>query len=149
MMFERALSTVAVVVVLILAGCAAVPRPEQMAAADYGPEPVNYEAAIHRHLHSALKDPESVRDLRIAPPMKGFFQYDGHSSIEYGWLSVVELNARNSFGGYAGLTAYLALLRDGNVTQFVELRYTSQKTGYWGAFGQGKHFYGYADDERK
>lgn len=135
------------IVAASLGGCATSPAPVAIAAADYGPEPVNYRAAVNEHLRYVLKDPESVRDVTIARPARGFFQYNTHSPMQFGWLTVVELNARNSFGGYAGLTPYLALIRDDKVLRFVELKYTSRETGYWGAFGQGKHFYGLADEK--
>jgi hypothetical protein len=74
---------------------------------DPGPEPTNLEVRVQRHLKEVLKDPYSVRDLEISPPVRASM-WTG--VVNYGevqtWSTCVRYNAKNSYGGYVGLRSY-------------------------------------------
>jgi hypothetical protein len=81
---------------------------------DAGPYPTNYEDLIKSYLRENLKDPYSVRDLSISPPVRvavwtGVVR-DGN--VE-GWRSCVSYNAKNGFGGYVGQQYKSYYLKDG------------------------------------
>jgi hypothetical protein len=111
-------ATIAACVLLTVASCATPfrdrPTDEQIAEANasdaYGPSPNNYEAAINEWLRLSLKDPESVKNLKITPPMKGWCFEAGallvNEKKDWGWVCFVEYNAKNSYGGYVGLKSY-------------------------------------------
>lgn len=81
------------------------------ASADYGKPPENYEGIIKEHFEAQLKDPDSARYI-FSNPVKAY----GNEGILYGggirwagYLVKVEVNAKNSFGGYVGYEPYLVL----------------------------------------
>lgn len=72
-----------------------------------GPMPshAEAEAAVKRLLVSGLKDPDSLKQFRIAEPQPTAWQ-DGiiyGSTPRAGWLVCFEYNAKNSYGAYVGL----------------------------------------------
>lgn len=103
---------VLVAVVISLAGCAAAlqkPAPDQ----NYGQPPVDVEPAVRRHFDLVLKDPESAR-YRIGRPVKAYANnglVHGGGVAWAGYLVDVQVNAKNSFGGYTGFKPYMVLFR--------------------------------------
>jgi hypothetical protein len=71
------------------------------------PLTVDYKAIVMATLHDTLKDPmsavveysEPVRDMRLLQPFNG-------ASLHACWRVDVNVNAKNSFGGYAGFSKY-------------------------------------------
>jgi hypothetical protein len=92
---------------LFTAGCLSVSRDE-IAAADFGPKPTNYEDRIKSLMGSVLKDPMSaVYDFK--PTLRRAVYKGGipdNFAKHYGWVVEVSINAKNSFGGYTGAKAY-------------------------------------------
>lgn len=92
----------------LVAGCASQPTVQELASADYGPTPRNYQGTVTTYMQSILKDPESARYGFYIEPVKG---YAGRNRI-YGWATCVMVNAKNSFGGYTGAKQYFFLIKN-------------------------------------
>ncbi len=81
---------------------------------DPGPYPSNYEQLVKSHLRQTLKDPYSVMDLNIAPPVRTSawigIQRGGNAQA---WVTFVSFNAKNSFGAYVGTKCYRYYIKGG------------------------------------
>ena len=113
-------SIVLVFSMLLLAGCIPPPTATETANADYGPYPSDYENIVKAYYEARLKDPESARYKRIAPPQeywywRGAFQNPRYG---YGWLVCATLNAKNSYGAYTGYDTDGLLIKHGLVIGF-------------------------------
>jgi hypothetical protein len=101
---------------LLVSGCASSNiTPQQLAAADCGPYPDNYQQIISDFYQQRLKDPESAR-YRFSTPVKGATLkplLQGGGVDTYGWAVDVWINAKNSYGGYTGEQHHRMLIRDG------------------------------------
>lgn len=103
--FRRALlaSTVA-----LLTACAS--SFEQLPPqASLGDPPIGFENAIKRHFESTLKDPESAR-YKFGRPIKAYANNGliaGGKVAWKGYMVDVEVNAKNSYGGYVGYKPYM------------------------------------------
>jgi len=90
------------------------PTEEEVLSADYGKRPANYVNIIKRHLEEKLKDPWSARYKNFTIPEKHWIAIDvGQDKvILWGWRVCVEVNAKNSFGGYIGFRRYYFLMKN-------------------------------------
>lgn len=100
---------------LIFGGCSTF-TPEQLAAADYGSYPTNYENIVKQYFEMRLKDPASVMYRGMTTPKKW------HSSVpfygtKFGYIVCVSMNAKNSLGGYTGFISRALLIRNGEVIE--------------------------------
>jgi len=102
---------------LALAGCATYETPH-LTPADWGPAPsaASYEPAIKTYFEDLLKDPDSAR-FRFGPPLRAYQQYGALSGqagkVKWvGYILQVNVNAKNSFGGYTGYKRYDVLLNN-------------------------------------
>ncbi len=104
-------------VVMILAGCALAnkPTPEQIAAADYGNYPDNYQEIIINYMLDRFYDPNPVYK-GWTPPVKAH-AYDMNGAY-YGYKTCVEANPKNRMGGYTGFKLYRFLIKNGGVVFF-------------------------------
>jgi hypothetical protein len=106
----------------LLAGCAlpqVTPPPETA----YGPLPDSkqWRAAIKLHFDEHLKDPESAK-YRIGCPVRGYMRHTKiyQPGLQFvGWLVRVDVNAKNSYGGYTGFQPYIAALNFSGSTPMV------------------------------
>lgn len=100
---------------LPILGCAGFQSPQP--GADYGAYPSNYVDIVHEYFNQILKDPESAR-YRFDQPERGYMNHSliyGGDVAWHGYLVKVDVNAKNSFGGYVGYTPYIVKIRDGKV----------------------------------
>src|SRR3989344_3264916 len=116
----RILSLCIVIVFLITACASAFQRPDP--AADYGSMPQAYEEAIKTHFEQILKDPESAR-YRFGRPIKAYanegLAYGGKIAW-IGYLVDVQVNAKNSFGGYVGFKPYMVFFSGNRIVRHFE-----------------------------
>ena len=101
----------------LLAACAYTPPSAQVSmktvrSANYGSYPRNYQRQIRQYLNDTLLDPDSAK-IRIGTPHKVFQIYNPLKNTyppktprelktnEY-YVVCAEVNAKNTFGGYAG-----------------------------------------------
>ncbi len=101
----------------LLFGCAPRPTAEQLASADYGAYPYNYQQVIDRYLAARLKDPSSLQYEHIKRPTPIWVGPIGFGSVKYGYGVCAYVNAKNSYGGYTGKRLFFFLLRDGVITK--------------------------------
>ena len=117
-MHPRKLIIVGTVVAgLALGGCVTWQVPPETAS--YGQMPVAYEASVRAAMENYLKDPASAI-YRFGKPVRAYSNYgwaEAHGAqVEWtGYLVKVEVNAKNSFGGYVGYQPYLVLFKDNAV----------------------------------
>ncbi|EFL80900.1 hypothetical protein [Actinobacillus pleuropneumoniae] len=85
------------------------PKPN----ADYGKYPKDYKVLIKNYMNKQLKDPDSAKYSEFSKPRKEHVIYKAKSGIPltegdvyYGYSSCVQVNAKNSYGGYTGNQAY-------------------------------------------
>lgn len=102
---------------LALAGCAPKPPSQvEISTAQYGSLPNDYQQLIKNHMNSILKDPESAR-YTFEPPFKAYSQDGSLSStnggVMYGYVAGVQVNAKNSYGGYTGNQLFVFMFSNG------------------------------------
>lgn len=111
----------AAIACLGLSGCESTPKGATGAPlqeSDFGPLPADHSTIFAGYLASYLKDPYSAQVTHYAGPAK-FVGATGFSfNVKgYGWASCYAVNAKNSFGGYTGARAYLAVIRNGRIVE--------------------------------
>ncbi len=106
---------------LLLAVCAALlsgcVTASALRSADYGPMPKQEDAKKQAitYLESILKDPDSAR-YQFVSLRKGWLKDGGISGkLHAGWMLDVQVNAKNSFGGYTGWETYRLLFVNGRL----------------------------------
>jgi len=108
----RRLSMLALLTITV-AACLPRPTPDQLARADYGPYPDQFEEIVKRHFSRALYDPYSaVYEFPRAATTEWTLM---RGKIVYGWGVKGFVNARNRFGGYVGARPFAVLIRNGQV----------------------------------
>lgn len=105
-------------VVLALTGCAS--TPVDLSTVDAGPPPTTHEQDVQTYLKGALLDPDSIKDLRITPPVKCAWRLEAFAKPTGGWCSQVSYNAKNVYGGYVGLKIYNTFTRDNQLMRMSE-----------------------------
>lgn len=103
--------------ILFLTSCATMPTQQELASADYGRYPDNYEQTIKTYLEPILKDPSSAQYRYLKGPEKKWTRIVTQSN--YGYRVCYMINAKNSFGGFTGYKTHYFLIRDGVVVQHV------------------------------
>jgi len=98
--------------VATLSGCAAPLTQEELASADYGKYPSDYENIIKSYMDIRLKDPDSARYQFLNTPQTGWNRLGGK---KFGYIVCVYINAKNSFGGYVGNRINYFMINNGNV----------------------------------
>lgn len=98
--------------ILFLISCSHKLTPEEISKINFGPKPVDYEQIIKNYNESSLFDPYSVV-YKFSAPYKG---QDGNPLTgKYGWCVPVDINAKNRFGAYTGVTKYHFLMKNDQV----------------------------------
>lgn len=104
-------------IALVVAGCSVAPTTQQLATADYGAYPSGYREIADAWIKRSMKDPYSVRDVSVGAPEK-FWVSDAPiegGKKHYGYMVLVSLNGKNSFGAYTGTQSYRLLIHDSRV----------------------------------
>jgi len=113
---QKVLHTILILFILMLStSCATtVVSQKEIDMADFGLPPVNYEYDIKNLMSNLLKDPNSAI-YEFGDPRKGYIK-DGWAAggkVRYGYIVPVSVNAKNSYGGYAGKKLYYYLFSEG------------------------------------
>jgi hypothetical protein len=106
-------SALLLVALILLAACAARPTREQLATADPGPFPDNYQELTRATFEYVLFDPFSAQ-YRFNAPEKGWAS-NSRDGIRYGWHISGLVNAKNRMGGYVGWRPFNVVIRNGRV----------------------------------
>jgi hypothetical protein len=104
---------IAILAAALLCSYANATQPWDMPA-NLGNLPVNYKAVALAAVKRNLKDPDSLRTLRLAPmaPSAGL---GGTTNV------FVVVNAKNGFGGYTGDMMVVVAFRGGSITDVFSL----------------------------
>jgi hypothetical protein len=125
---------------LMLCSCVGSPPTiDEFAKANYGDKPNKkiYESKVKDWFEGCLKDPESAK-YKFDKPKKGWYgktlsNLAGPRKIDYGWIVLVQVNAKNSYGGYTGYKPYHCLFRGEELLWVVDLnkvQWQVEGTGY-------------------
>ena len=106
---SRHIVLILVLLLIMLAGCAMKPTPEQMANADYGSYPSGYQELIKEYYSKQLFDPYSAV-YTFGTPQRAWNGFGGHN---FGYGVCGTLNAKNRMGGYVGAQTFYFLLKNG------------------------------------
>ena len=103
-----------------LAFCSCVSYVAPAPGSDYGAPPTKaIRKPIARYFGEVLKDPGAAK-YRFGTPRKAYAHRSGVPEVAFqGWGIPVEVNARNTFGGYGGFEMFFALVRDGELRSVV------------------------------
>ncbi len=94
--------------VMALTACATPTPPYQPTAEDFGSPPTDYQNKVNDYLDGVLLDPDSKRVKYLAELNQGtWLMTKGFKVIDtYGHFVCAEINAKNTYGGYAGSSLY-------------------------------------------
>jgi hypothetical protein len=101
----------AVALALILASCDTTVTKQEMATADYGPKPVNYQDEIRSYLNLRLTDPKAAIVEFRAGPQQIYNRGTPVRGEQYGWGVCVWVNDKNRAGAYDGFYPMSFVLR--------------------------------------
>lgn len=80
---------------------------------DVGSAPKNYKSLVENAIRNQLKDPDSARFSDMTPPRKEVMVEN--KEFVYGYATCVNVNAKNSYGGYVGKQMYWVFMRNNEV----------------------------------
>jgi hypothetical protein len=100
------------IVLLALTACVTPVTPEEMATADYGPRPLNYQDEIKSYLSLRLTDPKAAIVEFRAGPQQLYNRGTPVRGEQYGWGVCVWVNDKNKSGAYDGFYPMTFLIRD-------------------------------------
>ena len=121
-MMKRFVTILLLALMLNLAfGCAKKPSPEELANANYGPYPNNYQELIKERMAAVLYDPYSAMYEFPSPPIQGWGYENVFSPVQFGWRGIFFVNAKNRMGGYVGRHKFGYVINSGRVTALAEI----------------------------
>jgi hypothetical protein len=97
---------------LALSGCITPVTPEEMATADYGPAPLNYQDEIRSWLSIRLTDPKAAIVEFRAGPKQIYNRGTPVRGEQYGWGVCVWVNDKNKQGAYDGFYPMTFVIRN-------------------------------------
>ncbi len=101
--------------VVLLMGCPLRPAPEQIQIADYGAKPANVEQLVGSLLKETLKDPGSMKNLRVDMPQEGWISIDRGMDVLYGYWATYSFQAEDNIGGRAGRKSGCAFILNNKI----------------------------------
>ena len=97
---------------LVLAGCDTTVTKQEMATAEYGPKPANYQEEIRSYLKLRLTDPKDALVEFRAGPTQLYNRGTPVRGEQYGWGVCVWVNDKNRSGAYDGFYPMTFVLRN-------------------------------------
>ena len=101
-----------VALALALGACNTTVTKEEMATADYGPAPVNYQDEIKSYLSLRLTDPKAAIVEFRNQPQQLYQRGTPVRGEQYGWGVCVWVNDKNKQGAYEGFYPMSFILRN-------------------------------------
>ena len=74
-----------------------------------GEYPANYKRLIKQYVQMNFKDPDSIKNASISKPIQG------QVLLQQGWIVCLRANAKNSYGGYVGLSNTNFLIKNSEI----------------------------------
>jgi len=114
-----------ILLAILLSACAAPPSAVEIANADYGVYPSDYQKIVKNYMGAFLFDPYTAVYENWRGPARG---YSGGNFIktEFGYRVCVDINAKNRLGAYVGRKLNYFLIRNGAVVQALDELYASK-----------------------
>jgi len=100
------------IALLALSGCITPVTKEEMATADYGPAPLNYQDEIKSYLSIRLTDPKAAIVEFRAGPKQLYNRGTPVRGEQYGWGVCVWVNDKNKQGAYDGFYPMTFVIRN-------------------------------------
>ncbi|MCL1080342.1 hypothetical protein D5R81_20185 [Parashewanella spongiae] len=94
-----------------------IPNSSDMKNADYGSYPSNYQELVKSYMQRRLKDPESAKYRFKGKPIKWYEPSQTLATTVFNYQLTVFINAKNSYGGYAGESEYRFSIKNGVITK--------------------------------
>ena len=90
---------------------------ERAQSEDCGKYPSNYQALVKAAAGEALKDPQSAMYKFEGEPKRAYKVIGKlqDENVIFGYGGRVQINAKNSYGGYVGFKLWTYVIRDGKV----------------------------------
>lgn len=108
----------------IMTGCASGPTQQDIANADYGSavSQDHAETRIKQYFNGTLKDPSSAQ-YQFSQVQKGYIIGSAAEGkpLFAGYIISVNVNAKNSYGGYTGNQGYQFLFQNGALVKGLRL----------------------------
>jgi hypothetical protein len=106
------------IICLFVSGCAfqGPMSSDELRTQDIGQPPLEYKKIITDWIGTQLKDPYSAHLDIGGDPTAGKMLTD--NGYVYGWMYIVSVNARNSFGGYTGEEEWDVLINHDQVVMY-------------------------------
>ena len=101
-----------VALALALGACDTTVTKEEMATADYGPAPVNYQDEIKSYLSLRLTDPKTAIVEFRNQPKQLYQRGTAVRGEQFGWGVCVWVNDKNKQGAYDGFYPMTFVLRN-------------------------------------
>ena len=101
-----------IVLLAAVSGCVTPVTKEEMATADYGPKPLNYQDEIKSYLSLRLTDPKDAIVEFRAGPQQLYNRGTPVRGEQYGWGVCVWVNDKNKQGAYDGFYPMSFVLRN-------------------------------------
>ena len=101
-----------VALALALGACNTTVTKEEMATADYGPAPVNYQDEIKSYLSLRLTDPKAAIVEFRNQPKQLYQRGTAVRGEQFGWGVCVWVNDKNKQGAYDGFYPMTFVLRN-------------------------------------
>ena len=101
-----------VALALALGACDTTVTKEEMATAEYGPAPVNYQDEIKSYLSLRLTDPKTAIVEFRNQPQQLYQRGTGIRGEQYGWGVCVWVNDKNKQGAYDGFYPMSFVMRN-------------------------------------
>lgn len=98
---------------IFLSGCTTPPTAKELESGDYGSYPDTYKEIVKTYLDRSLKDPESARIEYPSAPRTAWNKFGGE--LKFGYAVCVNVNAKNSYGGYTGFKRHYFLIKNGTI----------------------------------
>lgn len=122
---------------LVVCSCSMAPSREDLEQADFGtkPDEVTIQQVTRLAFDNILKDPFSAQ-YQYEPLRRGWMNFGCFAGgLNYGWLFVMRVNAKNSFGGYVGWQRHVWLYRCNERNVPVLIGHSPSPLGGDSAFG--------------
>ena len=123
--------------IIFLAGCAELdkakygkgnPTEQDAQSCHFGEYPNNYQQIIKDYCEGILKDPGAAI-YKFDPKLeKGVFKTKNIRVC--GYLVKVQINGKNSYGGYTGFQDWVFVIENGRVGQYAHLEVEGDFSGY-------------------
>ena len=113
---------IALCLVLVLCGCATMPTQKQIDNLNYGAYPtIDYKQAVKNCIGDRLYDPYSaVYDFEGAP-QQGWYKFPPllGGQLYAGYITWVNVNAKNRMGGYTGRKRYGIIFKNNKIIKVI------------------------------